>query len=198
MKEKIPIKDKILEAALYEFGSKGYDLSSTNIIAEQAKVAKGSIFKYFKSKALLYYEVYMNEINKFVIAYREILPTLSQDILEQLIEIILWKSKYAQLHPASANVMLEGVSNPPKEIKNELMSSMSILQELSIASIFSQINTENLRDDITTETFNRTLNIAMTGLQAVYINKYTTFDSLYSIKDEALEFLKIIIRGMEK
>lgn len=198
MTMKIPIKDKILLAALDEFGSRGYDLSSTNVIAQKANVSKGSIFKYYKSKSLLFYELFNNEINKFIMAYRDMLPTFSNDVLEKLIEIILWKSFYSQTHPESAKVLLEGIANPPKEIKSQIANSMIMLQELSIESIFSQINKDNLRDDITEATFNRTLNIALSGLQATYINKKTTFDSLFSIKDEAMEFLKIIIRGMEK
>lgn len=198
MVDKIPIKDKIIKAALDEFGSKGYDLSSTNVIALKANVSKGSIFKYYKSKALLFYELYIYEINKFILAYREIIPTLSHDVLEQLIEIILWKSFYSQTHPEASRVMLDGITNPPEKIKHLIQNSMVMLQELSIESIFSKINKDNLRDDITSETFNRTLNIALSGLQATYINKKTTFDSLFSIKDEAMEFLKIIIRGMEK
>lgn len=194
----LSIKNRILQTALFEFGSKGYALSSTNVIAEKAKVAKGSIFRYFNNKALLFYEVYMLEINRFINEYRSISPSFSTNVLDQIIEIIFWKSQYSKLHPEAANVMLEGLSNPPEVIKKQIQDSMSLLQELSIDLISSKINKNNLRSDITSSIFNRVINTAINGLQATYINKNTTIESLNSIKAEALEFLKIVIKGMEK
>ena len=45
----------ILDAALQEFADYGYEYASTNRIVEKAKISKGSLFYYFKSKKELYY-----------------------------------------------------------------------------------------------------------------------------------------------
>jgi AcrR family transcriptional regulator len=190
--------DRILLAALHEFGTKGYILSSTNTIATNAKVSKGLIFKKFKSKAELFYAVYEMELEKFMDAYRHFQKVVSTDVFEQIIDIIIWKGQYTNEHPEAANVLLEGIANPPTAIKNQLLSSLVVLRELSITSLFSLINRDHLRDDITQETFERTLNLAIAGLQATYVNKNVNYEVLNSIKNESIEFLKIIIRGMEK
>jgi AcrR family transcriptional regulator len=58
-------KDKILEAALIEFGTKGYKDASTNQIYPLASVSKGAIFKIFGSKANLFYEVFSLSLTKW-------------------------------------------------------------------------------------------------------------------------------------
>lgn len=198
MMDNLNQNDRILRSALHEFGTKGYNLSSTNTIAANAKVSKGLIFKKFKSKADLFYAVYEIELEKFMDAYRHFQKVTSTDVFEQIIDIIIWKGQYTSEHPEAANVLLEGIANPPNAIKDQLLQSLVVLRELSIASLFSQINRDNLREDITQETFERTLNLAISGLQATYVNKNVNYEMLNSIKNESIEFLKIIIRGMEK
>lgn len=198
MMDSLSQNDRILLAALHEFGTKGYRVSSTNTIATNANVSKGLIFKKYKSKAELFYTVYSIELTKFLEAYHHFQKVSSNDVFEQIIDIIIWKGKYTKDHPEAANILLEGIANPPEDIKLKLLESLVKLREISVSSLFSQINRDHLRDDITQETFERTLNLAIAGLQATYVNKNVNYELLNSIKNESIEFLKIIIRGMEK
>lgn len=47
-------KERILAAALSEFGSKSYDAASVNSICETAQIPKGLIYHNFKGKDELY------------------------------------------------------------------------------------------------------------------------------------------------
>ncbi|WP_025725559.1 TetR/AcrR family transcriptional regulator [Acholeplasma granularum] len=198
MRDNSSLDERILKSALQEFGTKGYNLSSTNTIAADAQVSKGLIFKKYKSKAELFYTIYQNELNRFLDEYRHFQKRGSKDVFEQIVDIIIWKGTYTQKNPEAANVLLEGIANPPSLIRNRLQESLVVLREMSISSLFSQINRENLRDDISREMFEKTLNLAIAGLQATYVNKNVTYETLNSVKNESIEFLKIIIRGMEK
>ena len=40
-------RERVLRAAMAEFGSRGYSAGSLNVIAREAGVAKGSLFQYF-------------------------------------------------------------------------------------------------------------------------------------------------------
>ena len=44
------VKDKIIKGAIEEFAENGYKAASTNSICKKAKVSKGLIYYYFKSK----------------------------------------------------------------------------------------------------------------------------------------------------
>lgn len=43
-------RDRVLRAAMAEFGARGYSGGSLNVIAREADVAKGSLFQYFDDK----------------------------------------------------------------------------------------------------------------------------------------------------
>jgi len=197
MDSNLNYKVKILDAALHEFGSKSFPIASTNTIAKTACVSKGIIFKYFQTKADLFYSVYMRELDIFIDAFRVFQQKAKGDIFEQIIDIILWKSLYTREHPDSANVLLEGVANPPKPIATKFYASIDQLRETSMQSLFSSLKFEHLHEGVTPEKVEKTLNIAMSGLQATYVNKNTSFKDLEAIREESIEFLKIIIRGLE-
>lgn len=48
-------KERIINAAMMEFATCGYENSSTNRIVKECRISKGSLFKYFKSKEELYF-----------------------------------------------------------------------------------------------------------------------------------------------
>ncbi len=50
-------RDRVLEAAMREFGAKGFSAGSINVIAREAGIAKGSVFQYFHDKADLHAHV---------------------------------------------------------------------------------------------------------------------------------------------
>lgn len=50
-------RDRVLQAAMAEFGRHGYSGGSLNVIAREAEVAKGSLFQYFDDKFDLFAHV---------------------------------------------------------------------------------------------------------------------------------------------
>jgi len=54
---KINVKDKIVDAALITFTKYGYDRTRMDDIADAAKVSKGKLYLYFKSKEELFYAI---------------------------------------------------------------------------------------------------------------------------------------------
>lgn len=45
---------RVTEAAIYEFGRRGFTAGSLNVIASEADIAKGSLFQYFDDKVDMY------------------------------------------------------------------------------------------------------------------------------------------------
>jgi AcrR family transcriptional regulator len=43
-------RERVLHAAMQEFGEHGYSTGSLNTIAREAEIAKGSLFQYFADK----------------------------------------------------------------------------------------------------------------------------------------------------
>ncbi|MCT4507683.1 MAG: TetR/AcrR family transcriptional regulator [Tepidibacter sp.] len=64
-KKKIDTKEKIFNAALKVFAKKGFSAATTAEIAEEAGVAQGTIFRYYKTKKDILRGVMIEYIDKF-------------------------------------------------------------------------------------------------------------------------------------
>jgi AcrR family transcriptional regulator len=99
-------RERVLRAAMAEFGRHGYSGGSLNVIAREAGVAKGSLFQYFDDKFDFF--AYVAEQTSLSI-YAELLPYLTAppegrsfvDHLGDLVEI--WMD-YMARHPLERGV----------------------------------------------------------------------------------------------
>jgi TetR/AcrR family transcriptional regulator, repressor for uid operon len=78
---KIEVKGKIVESALIAFSKYGYDKTRMDDIAEAAKVSKGTLYLYFRSKEELFYAI--SETN--ILRLKEQLSTLMASRKEELV-----------------------------------------------------------------------------------------------------------------
>jgi AcrR family transcriptional regulator len=78
---KIEVKSKIVESALIAFSKHGYDKTRMDDIAEAAKVSKGTLYLYFRSKEELFYAI--SETN--ILRLKEQLSTLMATRKEELV-----------------------------------------------------------------------------------------------------------------
>jgi len=191
-------RDKILDAALVEFGTHGYTKASTNRIYQEAKVSKGLIFKIFQSKDNLFTEVFKRSLGRMLSEMELTKITDSHDMIEKMMAVVAWKLKYATSHPQDTLVMMEGFNSPPKEVQLYLQEHIRELTVLSTRSFFSDISMENIRDEYTKEDVLTNLEIGMIGLQEKYLSQKMTLDDMESFKDLGLKFLNTILKGMEK
>jgi TetR/AcrR family transcriptional repressor of uid operon len=61
---KTEVKDKIVQAAITTFSKYGYDKTRMDDIAKSAKLGKGTLYLYFKSKEELFYAISENSIKE--------------------------------------------------------------------------------------------------------------------------------------
>ncbi|MGG5318909.1 TetR/AcrR family transcriptional regulator [Enterococcus sp. AZ072] len=77
-------RDRLLNAALKEFVLKGYDHSSTNVIAKEAKMSKALMFHYVNNKQDLFLAVYDYFTDLLEQEYFEMLDFSEGDIFVRL------------------------------------------------------------------------------------------------------------------
>jgi TetR/AcrR family transcriptional repressor of uid operon len=61
---KTKVKEKIVQAAIITFSKYGYDKTRMDDIAKSAKLGKGTLYLYFKSKEELFYDISENSIKE--------------------------------------------------------------------------------------------------------------------------------------
>lgn len=92
-------RDRVLAAAMAEFGRHGYSGGSLNVIAREAGVAKGSLFQYFGDKFDLFAYVAEQTSLRVYAAMRGHLDVPDGPLVEHLLEVTdVWIAYMAE-HP---------------------------------------------------------------------------------------------------
>lgn len=94
-----PKRDAILNAALKEFSSQGYDKASTNIIAKEAGISKALMFHYVRSKQELFFVVYDYFSDLIRREYFEQMDFNERDIFARLQQSYLLQLKLTEKYP---------------------------------------------------------------------------------------------------
>lgn len=121
--EKLPEEKQknIIKAAVDEFGANGFDNASTDKIAAEAGIAKGSLFYYFGSKKNLYLfivEYCVNLLTDEILKKAESIQ--SQDFYERIKQIALIKQDILILYPFHSKILMDAFINIPDKIKGDL------------------------------------------------------------------------------
>lgn len=149
-------RNNILKSAIKEFSEKGFDNASTDIIAEGAGIAKGSLFHYFGSKKNLYIfivEYYVDELTRKIL--EEVEGVNSNDFYERIKEISLIKQRIIMEYQLESKVIMDAFINMPSKIREEIESlyvkyhteSMKFIEEY----LLRYMDTDGLRSFVTKE-----------------------------------------------
>ena len=139
-------REKLINAALIEFGVNDYDKASTNIIVKNAGISKGLLYHYFKNKEELY-----NYLVKFVLekTTKEILENIDYnetDILNRIASTVKYKMKLFYKYPGMIQFYKKlTVGKSIEELKNQIDEYYPGYYE----NYFSQnVDYSNFRKDI--------------------------------------------------
>ena len=96
-------RDRIINAAMGEFASKGFGRASTNEIAKKAGISKSLLFYYFASKENLFKFLLDYSFNFFISDINRHLGNLPTDVFDRWMAISAVKIKVAAQHPDLAD-----------------------------------------------------------------------------------------------
>jgi AcrR family transcriptional regulator len=143
-------RDAIINAALKEFSSKGFDAASTNIIAKEAGISKGLMFHYINSKEEFYlflYDYCTEIVNK---EYFDLINFHEKDIFQRLRQIYLlqiellhkypWILQFTKIAPTKS----DDIKVEPEEMINGIQSSC-------YKTMFSEIDEAKFREGLDIE-----------------------------------------------
>lgn len=92
-------RDAILNSALKEFTSRGYDDASTNVIANEAGISKALMFHYVRNKQELFLVVYDFFSNLIKKDYFELMNYDEKDIFNRLRQSYILQIKLMEKYP---------------------------------------------------------------------------------------------------
>ena len=189
-------RDALLNAALKEFTTQGYDSASTNIIAKEAGLSKALMFHYVGSKQELFWGIYdyFNELlNR---EYYSKMDYSIKDIFERLRTSYLLQISLMKQYPRIFD--FEKLSAKTKSV--EINAALAERERTKKTyEIFSHIDTSKFRPDLDIEKCKQFIlwaNIGFTNqiLEDIRKNKgqIPNFDCIIGVLDDYLNELKKI------
>ena len=135
----------ILSVAIELFSEKGYEATATSEIAKKAKVAEGTIFRYYKTKKELLFAI-PNALSKvslfeiFLEDFNEILNDTHDNFEDFLRKIIMNRKKFVSETAPILKVIIQEVPFHP-ELRNKIINTIifpSAKNGLSIIEKFKE------------------------------------------------------------
>ncbi|MBX7102251.1 MAG: TetR/AcrR family transcriptional regulator [Myxococcaceae bacterium] len=161
----VSARDRILDAALIEFSTRGYESASTNAIAAAAGVAKGLVFHHFGSKEQLFAELFDVELQRFVDGVFTDLDTSSADLFERLHQLSMRKIKLAQQRPRAAEFLVIALSEAPAGVRATLAVRQAELMRTAWPRLLDGLDPRRLRAGITLADAAETIGLLAEGLE---------------------------------
>lgn len=92
-------KIRIINAAMEEFGEKGFELASTNSIVKKAKISKGLLFHYFSTKQELFDYVQDFAFTTMVGRLKAEIDLSVTDLITRILDITKIKMRVVEEYP---------------------------------------------------------------------------------------------------
>ena len=157
--------ERILAAAFNEFATHRFETASTNQIAKEAKVAKGLLFHYFKSKEELFLTVFARTAASMSETFWTLLQGTPKDLFEKLRHWSVLRLKMVQRDPKLYHFMSMALTDCPPQIKPKIMLMLEPIQTRAWGELMRDVDTSKLRSGVTMQQAIEVLMIFSAGLE---------------------------------
>lgn len=140
--------ERILTAAIVEFGSKNYDNASLTTLCNENQISKGLIYHNFKNKDELYLKCVERSFEKMT-KYLESGEYLGKSIQESLRNFLQLRQRFFAENPYDCNIFFNTVLQPPKHLLKEIHVLRQKYDEFNLRCFEELLRQIKLRDGIT-------------------------------------------------
>ena len=191
--------EKILKAAIAEFGTKNYDNASLNTICSENQISKGLLYHNFKSKDELYFrcvETCFQAMTDYLrgTSYRE------QTVQAGLQKLLWQRQQFFEKNPYYANIFFYTLLQPPAHLQRELLKIRREFDAFHIALYKEQLSQMKLRDGITEDMAMQYFVLFQNMFNGYFRNKFSESKDFYAaIQDHEMslsQMLDIILYGI--
>jgi AcrR family transcriptional regulator len=189
----------ILSAAIELFSEKGYDATTTSEIAKKAKVAEGTIFRYYKTKKDLLYAIpaVLSKASLFEVFFKDFNEILNDDhknFETFLRRIIINRKNFVSETAPILKVILQEIPFHP-ELRNKILNTVVLPIVRKNTSIIDKFKEQGELADIPSISI---INLISTSIFGYFFVHYIALPELNK-NDEDLEYLiQYIMNGICK
>jgi TetR/AcrR family transcriptional regulator len=200
-RETRPPQERILDAALQEFSRHHFEQASTNQIAKEAKVAKGLLFHYFKSKEELYLAVAQHIIDTNIRLFWDQQRDSPSDLFDRMRVWSVLRIQFAQKHPEMYHFLTMLLAECPPAIKPRAMALLAPLQKRGVEELMKDLDTSRLRRGVSIQQAIEALMLFSAGLEKKFIAIFSSMPDhglsmIEAVSQQAHEYFELLRDGL--
>lgn len=189
----------ILVSAIELFSKKGYEATSTSEIARHAKVAEGTIFRYYKTKKELLFAIPSVLSNGslfeiFLEDFKEILNDDPNDFETFLRKIILNRQEFISETTPILKVIIQEVPFHP-ELRQKLLNTVVLPSMKRLKAIIDKFKEQGKLIDIPSTSI---VNLIATSILGYLFLHYIALPELHNYEDDIDYLVQYIMNGICK
>ena len=144
-------RDSIINSALAEFATKGYEEASTIIIAKNSGISKGLMFHYVNSKKDLFLYLYDYTLKIILNDFFGSINLNEKDMLERCRQIAFVKIELLHKHPQLFDFFQVAIYTDFEEVKVELDKKSKDTRIVAFEKLFENVDDSKFKKEIDVE-----------------------------------------------
>ncbi|CFX96253.1 Tetracycline transcriptional regulator, TetR-related, C-terminal [Syntrophomonas zehnderi OL-4] len=170
-------RNAILNAALREFASKGFDDASTNVIAKESGISKPLMFHYVNNKKDFFLFLYDYCLDILEREYFDRIDLHEKDIFERLRQTCLLKIQVMQKYPWIFDFIRVVVFTDSDEVKDELKKRRKMVEASIFERFYGDIDTSRFRSELDVEKAKQLIFWAVSGYAGEILEQFRSNDA---------------------
>lgn len=184
--------ERIMAAAIVEFGTKSYDNASLTTLCNENQISKGLIYHNFKNKDALYLKCVEVTFHDMTVYMKR--RTCKVDSMKESIQnIFSVRQQFFEENPYYCNIFFNTVLQPPKHLLNEIHELRKEYDEFYTECFRDLMQQMNLRKGISLEAAMEYFMVFMEMYNGYFQSKSSESNDMHAlIKDHEVNFSRIL------
>lgn len=184
--------ERIMAAAIIEFGTKSYDSASLTTLCNENQISKGLVYHNFKNKDELYLKC-VEECFENMTAYFKEKACGNGSVTARLNQIFLMRQQFFKENPHYCHIFFNTVLQPPKHLKLEINKLRKKYDEFYVNCFKELLQQMKLRDGITVEAATEYFTVFLEMFNGYFQSKSGQTEDIHTlIKDHEVNLSKIL------
>lgn len=181
-------RNALLNAALKEFGSKGFDNASTNVISKEAGISKPLMFHYVKNKKDFFLFLYDYCLDFLEREYFSRIDLHEKDIFERLRQTCLLKIEIMKKYPWIFDFIKMAVFTDSEAVREELIKRRKRIESDLFERFYGDIDTSRFRSELDAEKAKQLIYWAVGGYADQILEQLKNSDTTVDFEKIRVEF----------
>ena len=183
-------QERIINASLRVFSKNNFKNGSTDAIAYQAQISKGSLFQYFKNKKSLYLFLYEHSIEKLEKKAYKHFNSSEKDYFKILENSILIKVILLKKYPYLYDFVIKANEEENPDIA-QLIQQVNHKRKIPMnEKLYNSLNYSKFKEEIDFENLNKMINWCVEGIWNEGMSNSYSIENMYNQAMSMINFFK--------